>query len=185
MVVNKQVNMDLHNLNDNRNKVELASQIFTEYGDFIRAIVLARADNKDQADDIYQDLFLSLASKPIPGNVINIKSYLYRTINNDIADAARRVQRYKAHIQKYNIKIMCSINNSDSRDALIEDEQINKMFNLIQEQLPKSSAQAITLRFRDGRDTKEVAERMGVRRKSVSRYISTGLRRIRKLLSGK
>ncbi|OHB59958.1 MAG: hypothetical protein A2167_06545 [Planctomycetes bacterium RBG_13_46_10] len=178
--------MELYNSNDKyRDNIELASQIFNEYGDFIRATVLARVDNRDQADDIYQDLFLSLVSKPIPENVNSIKSYLYRTINNDIADSVRRVQRYKTHIQKYNLKIMCSINKTPFKNALVEDEQISKMFNLINEQLPKSSVQAITLRYRDGQDTTEVAKQMGVKSKSVSRYISIGIKKIRQILEGK
>jgi RNA polymerase sigma-70 factor (ECF subfamily) len=161
--------MELHNSNDNcRDNVESASQIIAEYGDFIWAIAFAEVKNRDQADDIFQDFFLSL----------------YRAINNDIADATRRVQKYRAHINKYSQKITYSINKSNSKNAL-EEEQINRMFDIIKEQLPRSSAQAIILRYRDGQNTREVAEKMGVKSKSISRYISTGLKKIRQHLAGK
>jgi RNA polymerase sigma-70 factor (ECF subfamily) len=177
--------MELHNSNDNRrDNVEFASQIIAEYGDFIWAIAFAEVKNRDQADDIFQDFFLSLVSKPIPNNVNNVKGYLYRAINNDIADATRRVQKYRAHINKYSQKTTYSINKSNSKNAL-EEEQINRMFDIIKEQLPRSSAQAIILRYRDGQNTKEVAEKMGVKSKSISRYISTGLKKIRQHLAGK
>jgi RNA polymerase sigma-70 factor (ECF subfamily) len=171
--------------NNKKNNLELASQIFDDYGDFIYSVICAKVQNEEKADDIYQDFFLSLISKPISPGIKNIKGFLYRAIINDITDSYRRVDRYKTNIQKYNQKIKTSINKRPSRNAFKEKEEIKEMLKLIQEQLPSSCSQAIILRYGDNLSIKEIAKKMNVKSSSVSRYISKGLKMLRRLLTGK
>ena len=171
--------------NNKKNNLELASQIFIEYGDFIHSVIYAKVQNDEKADDIYQDFFLSTVYKPIPPEIKNIKGFLYRAIINDITDAHRRVDRYKTNIQKYNQKIKTLINKTPSENAFKEKEEIKEMLRLIHEQLPSSCSQAIILRFGDNLSIKEVAKKMNVKSSSVSRYISTGLKKLQRLLTGK
>lgn len=164
---------------------ELVSEIFVEYGSFIRAVIGSQVKNEAQVDDIFQDFFLSLIYKPVPKGVKNIKSYLYRAIINDIVDAARRAEKYQARIEKYSEKLNYSINNADHENALIEKEQLDKMFALIKGRLPSSQSLAITLRYKEHHNIKEVAEKMGVNNRSVSRYVSVGLKKVRHFLTAK
>jgi DNA-directed RNA polymerase specialized sigma24 family protein len=69
-----------------RNNVGTAAEVIAEYRDFIYMVICSQVNNKACAEDIFQDFFLSLVSKPIPHDVKNIKSYLYRAISNDIVD---------------------------------------------------------------------------------------------------
>jgi RNA polymerase sigma factor (sigma-70 family) len=168
-----------------QNNVGIATEIFTEYRDFIHMVICSQVKNKSRADDLFQDFFLSLVSKPIPQNVKNIKSYLYKAICNDIVDTQRQIERYKAQIHKYKERCNFSINNTEPENALIKDEQRNKMFELIKGRLTSSQSQAIALRYVTNYTIKEVAEEMGVKSTSVSRYICTGLRRMRQSFKSK
>lgn len=159
--------------------VTRAAKVFEEYGDFIRAVIRYKVGNDAQADDLFQDFFLSLVSKPLPPGIQNIKSYLYRAISNDVVDAARRVEKYQTRMHKYAECLNYSINKSSPENALIQIEQTNKMFKLIEGWLPRSEAQAITFRYRDSCDIKDIAKKMHVNNRSVSRYISAGLRKVR------
>ena len=163
-----------------RNNVGIATEIFTQYRDFIHMVICSQVKNESHADDLFQDFFLSLVSKPIPQNVKNIKSYLYRAISNDIVDTQRQAERQKEKIKKYKERCNFSINKSGPENALIKDEQMNKMFDLIKDRLTSSQSQAITLRYVTNHTIKEVAEEMGVKSTSASRYICTGLRKIRR-----
>ena len=166
------------------NSVFMASVLLTEHGNFIRAVIRSHVENEDQVvDDIYQDFFLSLVYRPIPKSVKNIKGYLYRAITNDIVDAVRKVERYQDRIQKYSKQLTYSINNTNPENALIETEEINKMLKLIGGQLPRSEVQAITFRFKNNFSIKEVAKKMHVNSRTVSRYICVGLRKIRHFLA--
>lgn len=165
--------------------VARAAEIFSEYGDFIRAVIYYQIKNDDQADDLFQDFFLSLVSEPLPADIQNIRGYLYKMITNDIVDAARRVERYKTLMKKYAECFNYSINKNRPENALIEIEQTNKLFKLIKGRLRHSEAQAITLRYRNSYNIKEVAKKMHVNNRTVSRYISAGLSKIRQFLTFK
>ena len=64
--------------NNHYKNIELASQIFSEYGAFIPSITYTKVQEKQKADDLSQDFFLSLVHKPIPPDVRNIKGFIYR-----------------------------------------------------------------------------------------------------------
>ncbi len=172
--------MALSETSNCQKNVGTAAEIVAEYSDFIYMIICSQVKNKSRVDDIFQDLFLSLVATPIPHDVRNIKSYLYRAISNDIVDTQRQAERYKEQIKKYKEIRNFSINKYRPENALIKDEQMNKMFDLLKGRLTSSQSQAIALRYGANHTIQEVAEEMGVKTTSVSRYISTGLRRIRK-----
>ncbi len=171
--------MVLPNGSKYQNNVGLAAEIFAEYGDFIHMVIFSQVKNKARIDDIFQDFFLSLVRKPIPQDVKNIKGYLYRAITNDIIDATRRVERYWNHVHKYSEYLEHPINKRTPENAFIDVEETNKMFGLIKGRLTNSQYQAMALRYRTDHSIKEVAEKMGIKSTSVSRYISMGLKKIR------
>jgi RNA polymerase sigma factor (sigma-70 family) len=171
--------------NDNcRKNVGVAARIVSEYTDFIYMVICSQVQNKSRVDDIFQNFFISLVFKPVPENVKNIKSYLYKAICNDIVDTQRQSERYREQIKKYRENCDFSINNSQPENALIKEEQLKKMFDFIKGRLTTSQSQAIALRYGTNYTIKEVAKEMGVKSTSVSRYICTGLERIRKSFSG-
>jgi RNA polymerase sigma factor (sigma-70 family) len=165
--------------------VDRAAEVFSKYGDFILATIRYQAKNNDQvqADDIFQNFFLSLVSKPIPADVQNTQSYLYRAITNDVIDAVRQESKYRARMQKYAECHNYPINKSSPENALIEIEEINKLFKLIEKRLPYNEALAVTLRYENSCNTAEIAEKIGVKPRTVSRYISIGLKKIRRVFN--
>lgn len=164
--------------------VELATEAFVEHGDFIRAVIHFHVKNEAEAEDLFQDLFLFLISKPIPEEVQNVKGYLYKVISNMVRDAFRRIEHYQTRIYRYARWHRRTVENSPE-DVLIETEEVEKMFALIERHLPRKEALAVTLRYRDNCDTGEVADKMGVEPRSVSRYVSVGLKKIRAVFSQK
>jgi len=176
--------MALRNTHSNNyaNNVDVAAKIFVEYGDFIHTVIRHQVKNETQADDLFQDFFLSLVASPLPAGVRNIKGYLYRAITNDIIDATHRVERYWNHVHKYSEYLEHPINKRTPENAFINVEETNKMFVLIKRRLTNSQYQAMALRYRTDHSIKEVAEKMGVKSTSVSRYISIGLKKIRQSL---
>ena len=172
-------------IGDHTNSTYIAADVFAEYGDFIRSVIIYNVRDKSKADDLFQDFFLSLVHKPPPATVQNIKHYLYRAITNDIVDAARREKNYQSHKKKYARGVNYSVNKKTPQDAFIDVEETNKFFALIEKRLLPSEAQAVTLRYRDNRSIKEIAKEMGVKVRSVSRYISMGKGRIHQFFTGK
>ncbi len=169
--------------NNYATRVNIAAKVFGQYGDFIHTVIRCKVRNEAMVDDLFQDFFLSIVSKPPPPSLRNIKGYLYRALIHDIIDAVRCMERYEGHIRKYGNKLNCSINKNGFEDALIEKEELDRLFALIRERLPESESEAIALRYRDSHSIKEVAKKMGVEKRTVSSYISVGLKKIRQLLT--
>ncbi len=156
-----------------------AAEVFAEHGSFIRAVIRFLAKNQFREDDFYQDFFLSLALRPVPANVQNVRSYLYRAIRNDIIDAARRQTKEQEYLQKHAQEIRISINNRTPADALISGQESVSAFRYLTRHLRHREAEAVTLRYRDNCSIAEIASRMGVDRRTVSRYLSASVKRLR------
>jgi len=173
------------NINDNEKNRNIAADIFDKYGDFIYRIILSKTSDKGQVDDLYQNFFLSIISKPIDPNHKNIKSCLYHAITNDIIDASRRTKRYQKLITDYSNNFKLPINKLPSLNAYITDGEIESVLRLARDKLSPAEEKALVLRYKDNYSNEEIAKKIGAKRESVSRYICIGLKKVREMLAAK
>ncbi len=164
--------------------VRLATDIFDEYGGFIRAIIRFQVHHRSEEEDLYQEFFLTLIRKPVPIEVQNLRSYLYRAVTNHVVDSARRRECYHRAVKKYAKRTRISINNRPVGNALIDDtEEKNAIIAYYARHLQEREAQAFVLRYRDNCSVGEIAARMGVNARTVSRYLSESIRKLRQALA--
>ena len=78
---------------DMRQRVRLATMIFNEYDAAIRASIRRYVRNEHDADDIYQEIFLSLVRTP-PRTLTSLLANLHKVVRNHTLDAARRSASY-------------------------------------------------------------------------------------------
>ena len=160
------------------NSVDIAYQVFEEHGDFIRRVIRFHLGNKPEAEDVFQDLFVFLALKPLPGNIHNIESFLYKVVTARIIDKFRHESRIKALIGRYAQK-KTSFSEVFEKDFMAETEKMDRMFNLVERNLPRNEALAVMLRYKYNYDIRETAKKMGVKPRSVSRYLSVAISKLR------
>lgn len=163
--------------------VEAAARVFAEHGTFIRAVIRFQTDDESHVEDLYQEFFLKLVCKPLPQQLDNVRSYLYRAITNDVLDAARRQQSYLYYLKKYSKKIRISVNKKTPRNAFLETEESDSLFSLLARQLTQRQSQAVTMRYRDNYSLSEIAAEMGIARQTARRHLSSGIRRLRAILA--
>jgi RNA polymerase sigma factor (sigma-70 family) len=160
--------------------VRAAERVFAEHGEFIRTILDCHAPKHGVvADDLYQDFFQALVRNPLPANVKNVRSFLYRAIMHDMVDAVRRQANYRRLVEKYGEETRNSINNETPTDAFVLVEDRETLYKSLTRRLRKNQATAVMLRYRDRRSIAEIAALMGIQRRTVSRYLSTALARLR------
>ena len=160
-----------------------AAQIIFEHENFIRWVINSQNIPNVSEDDLFQDFFVQLISFPVPQDVRNVKSYLYKAIMNHLSDSCRRIRKYEKAIRKFRNDNDIEGNKSDPAKTLLFRDEVNKVMEFIKEISPGQKYMAITLRYRDGYSIQEVAEKMGIKYTSVTRYISHGLGRVRKCLN--
>ena len=164
--------------------VQRAVAIFSEYGDFILAVLRFQAHDRSWQEDLFQEFFLTLIRKPVPADVRNIKGYLYRAIVNHILDSVRARDNYRRAMKKYAKRARIPINSRLAANVLIADtEERNAAIASLARHLQEREAQAFVLRYRDNFSIGEIAARMGVNVRTVSRYLSESLRRLRETLT--
>lgn len=162
--------------------IAAATKIFEEQGSFIYRLICYQVTDKSLADDLFQDLFLTLIANPVSLEGVELRKYLYRTIVNDIRDAYRRERRYKKFLDKYSNNRGYLINKQGSRNAYSMKERVEDIARCAWESLSPKETNAISLRYLAGHSIQDVAERMRVKKRTVSRYLCSGLGKIRKCL---
>jgi len=160
-----------------------ATRIFDDYGDFIKNVIYSQVQDEDQAEDLFQDFFLSLVSNPLPGDIKNIEAYLYRAITNDIANSIHLKRKYQNCLYEYAERYNHPRRQKTPEKVVMEvEEEANKVFELVEKHLPHTESQAVRFQYRDGLDAKETAAKMSVGNKTIRGYVSEGLSKIRRLL---
>lgn len=160
-----------------------ATMLFADYGSFIRAVINTKVKDEHLRNDIYHDFFLSLVRKPIPDNISNVKSYLYRAICNDICDSIRKVECYERHIKKHSQRKGSDLSAPAADERLTISDEACRMFEIIETNLTSGQANVIKLKYQKELNNNEIAESLNIGSASVSTYFSTGLKKLRKIIN--
>jgi len=160
-------------------RLKSAAELFDKYGSIIRAMIRSHLNDPSKVDDIFQDLFLSLVYKPIPPDIKDVRGYLYIAIKNDVLDAVRQSKVYQDRIHKYAQCRRYSATQQDPQSTVIQSEETQVVFQMVEGKLSHHEAEAIILRYKHDQDIGDAAREMRVNRRTFSRYVCTGLKKVR------
>jgi RNA polymerase sigma-70 factor (ECF subfamily) len=163
--------------------VAVATKIFEEHGSYIYRVIRFQVTDESLVDDLFQNLFLKLIDNPLSLEGDELKKYLYRVIVNDVREAYRRKKRYKKLLDKYADNQEYLINKKRPKNIYSVEERVDNIIRRAWESLSPKETNAISLRYLDGYSIQEVAYRMRVKKRTVSRYLCSGLDKIRRCLS--
>jgi len=164
------------------NRVARAARIFDEYGDEIRAVISFNIQDETKVDDIFQDFFISLVRNPVPQDLEDIKSYLYRAVTHDVIDSSRQLKNHQDSVQKYAELRMYSVSQEDPQNMAISAEETEKMFQMIEDRLSERESEVVYNRFGLGLTIADAAEKIRVDRRSISRYLSVAMKKMREFV---
>lgn len=165
-------------------RLSFASKVFTEHEPAIRALIRRHADNREEEEEIYQNLYLSLLCNPAPSPLTNTVAYLSTVIRNDVIDAARRRKSYQEMISRYAAARTYDERENNPAEAVIQEEEVQRITAFVQSALPAHEARAVIERYEHGCSTTDAAAHMRVKERTVSRYLCIGLKRIREAIAG-
>ena len=160
--------------------VQRASDLLEEHADTIRTTIAVHVNDKSTINDIFQDFFLSLVQRPVPGRVKNVKAYLSKAVKNDVLDGAFQTKSRYLRNRKYAQMHTDRFKSPAPDDLAIHAEDIRQLFEVVDKQLIHHEAEAIIQKYRYDRDTSEAAEEMNISKRSFSHYLCTSLRKLRK-----
>jgi RNA polymerase sigma factor (sigma-70 family) len=164
---------------DGHKRVDLATQIFAEHGSAIRTMIRLYVTSREEEDEVYQNLYLSLVCHTPPQPLVDVTAYLHTVIRNDVIDAMRRRKSQQEMVSRYAMGPMRGEVQEAPEERLTRTEEVQRIRGLVTKLLPAHEAMAVIERYVHGRSTTEIASHMRVKERTVSRYACLGLKRIR------
>lgn len=141
----------------------------------------SRTGSAADAEDLAQELFLKVMAAPDAEAVSNPGAYLFRQAFNLMLDKARGRTRGMARDRAYRDLTVEHAAGPDRADdpgaerALVAKDRLARLVTRLQ-RLPAKTREAFRLHKFEGLSQGETAERMGVSKSSIERWMSDALK---------
>lgn len=152
-------------------------EIYDHFKAFVFGIVNARIDDRDDALDVTQDIFISLWEnrKQLAG-IKDFKTYLYVYSRNQVVSAYRK-KNIRLKGETYLIEKLNQLEHS-SEEHLFARELTISIDNVVG-QLPETMRNCYTLSKSEGKTNDEIAAILQISEKTVRNNVSEALKRMR------
>ena len=160
-------------------KLKDLEQIISDYQDSMFKFAFFRTGSLADSEDIVQNVFLKMYENKIDlSTVVNIKSYLFKSISNKCLNYRRREKVIKV------IPLEAAENKTDddkTSDIIQEYERIKKLFDLI----PEEQAEVIQMRTIDGLAFTEISEILEIPITTVKSRFKYGVDKIKSKINNR
>ena len=153
---------------------EALKSLLTSERAAIERFLIARGSSAVEAEDLLQDLFIKLETRPT-GPVADVKAYLYRMADNLFLDCRRAEQRRKRREEDWSapegtLSTVGSPASLGADQALIAQEQLRAVESALA-QLPERTTEVFS-RFRiDGQRQSAIAADLGISLSAVEKHL--------------
>ncbi|GEP94662.1 RNA polymerase sigma factor [Chitinophaga cymbidii] len=157
---------------------ELAFEvIYKRYAVQLLSIAYRKVGERDIAEDIVQEVFITLLRNKNSANTItSLFAYLYVTLKNKILDAYRRDVVQKKYVQQVNLRFE---EEDNSPYFQIETRDLEKKLESEIEKLPPQCGKVFRLSRQKHLSNKEIALQLGISENTVEQHMRKALRILR------
>ena len=161
------------------NKIEpMFLKLYEEYADAIFRHCYFRINNREEATDLTQEVFMKVWRYMANGEKIdNHRALFYKMATNSVIDYYRRKKPVSLDSLNEAGFDMAS-NDHQKINNLVEAKQVAQFLN----KLEPDYKQALTMRYIDDLSVQEIADILGERENTVSVRIHRGLEKIKNLI---
>ncbi|MEM0998478.1 MAG: RNA polymerase sigma-70 factor [Bacteroidota bacterium] len=132
----------------------------------------------DTARDLVQDLFVRLYQNRATTEIrFSFKAYCYQAVRNACLKQIEKNQRR----EKHHADIARSIPQAEDRDLIVETEEEYRIYRAI-EALPERCRRIFWMNRMEGKKNGQIAEELGISKRTVETQISKALRILREKL---
>ncbi len=157
---------------NNQPQKENVEKIITEYRPQLQSFIRKRVSNKEDAEDILQDVFYQLIKtvEDTLNPIEQVAAWLYRVTRNTIINKSKKKQEDELPIAQYDedgnllkdfSEILFNDDNPTPETEYLRSLVWEELGNALAE-LPPEQREAFELMEMEGLSAKEVAESMGV-----------------------
>ncbi len=151
-------------------------ELFKRYWKKIYKMAYCRVRSREAAEEIVQNLFMSLWDKRTTFSINNISSYLYTAVRHKVLNAIESQAVHKKYWDYYK-KFIPRHENVTERTV-----EFNELLEAIEERmeyLPEKSKTVFTLNRLEGHSITEIAHTLNLSEKAIQYHLTRSLKQLR------
>lgn len=157
-------------------KAEAFREIYLRYWPEVFLIAYRKVHHKSLAEELAQNLFISLWERRLESNIRNLRSYLFSSLKYNIVNHYKSQivhEKYLSYLDERSVDATCPAEQS----VLLRDlsEAIEKGVSL----LPKKTQQVFILSRMENRSVKDIARALNISEKAVEYHVTQSLKAMR------
>ncbi|PAW92728.1 hypothetical protein CKK33_04140 [Mucilaginibacter sp. MD40] len=152
-------------------------EVYARYNSLLLSYAFRKLHDKDEAEDVVQDVFIQLWNKRDSLNIAtSLSSYLYRAVLNKLLNVLRHKAINDRHVDQLQYFIRASSDNTDYR---IREKDFSRLIENEIANLPPRTKEIFELRLKHYLTNREIAEKLGLSEHTVATQIKNALRVLR------
>lgn len=150
--------------------------LFNRYWEYLFAIVYRRLNNRQEAQDIVQDIFIYIWNSRESLSVrTGLEPYLFTAAKNQLYSLYRRDKLRLAR----ETELQYRTSGSSQTDQFVLFKEVDRLVTDELERMPVNVRRCFTLSREDGKSIREIAAELMLSEKTVKNNISDALKRLR------
>lgn len=148
---------------------EFVGLLFRKHGRDLLGF-LRRRLRAQEVEDVAQRTYLQLLQHPNPDEIRDPRAYLFRTASNVAIDYIRE-RHVRTRDVEPDAELEAVVSPAPNPEAIVDGELSLRQFLAVLDGLPPACQHAFLLNRVDGLTHAQIAQRLGVSKKTVERYI--------------
>lgn len=154
---------------------EAFSIIYRKYWNELYCEAYKRLRNKEQAEDIVEEIFINLWERRANSQIENLSAYLHTVVRYKVYNYVTRSKVSEAFYDPFETLIA----TSTSADAAIIGKELEQLVYAYIATLPQKRKRIFNLYFDENLSTREISTRLNISQKTVQNQLGTAINGLR------